>query len=316
MNYERVLTEVLILPWAIEPAMLTQLTALLALRAAGRSLTDAEITARITAGQERAAARGSGARIGAVAVLPILGVLLPRAEAFSRTSGAVSTQELARAFQVLVADDAISAVVLDVDSPGGSVGGIAEFADQVYQARARKPIVAVSNPGMASAAYWIGAAASELLVTPSALVGSIGVYAAHTDLSDALAKEGVKVTLISAGEKKVLGNEFEPLSAESRAEIQSKVDAFYTLFVRAVARGRGVAQKVVRTGFGAGASVMAEDAVTLGMADAIGSLDDAIARAARLAQNVALRAEISPGGIQADTDTDRRRRRLRLAALA
>lgn len=283
MRYERILLEVLNTPWAISPEYLALIGEILGRRIAGRPLTDAEIDARIAAGQVRAAARGDGARVGAVAVMPIVGALLPRAEALDRTSGAVSTQQLTAQFDRLAADPSIAAIVLDVDSPGGSTGGVEEFAQRVQDAGARKPVIAIANPIMASAAYWVGSAATELVVAPSAMVGSIGVYSAHADLSAALDKEGVKVTLISAGAKKVLGNEFEPLSDEARAQIQKLVDGFYGLFVKAVARGRGVSQAAVREGFGQGALVAAAEAIDLKMADRLGTLEDAIALAAKRA---------------------------------
>ncbi len=276
MKYEHVLTEVLHQPWALHPERLASFAELLTFRAVGGRLTDEELEARVQAGQARAAARGAGARVGAVAVLPILGMLLPRAEAMN-TSGAVSVQRLAAEFQALVEDDTVGTIILDMDSPGGAVGGVAEFADRVFEARTRKHVVAVANPMMASAAYWIGSAAAEIVATPSALVGSIGVYAAHKDISEALAKEGITVTLIGAGAKKTLASEFAPLSDEGRAEIQARVDAFYALFVKAVARGRGVSQQAVREGYGEGAALNAAAAVAAGLVDRIGTLDGVVA---------------------------------------
>lgn len=312
MRYSRVLKLLTTAPWALLPEVLDVVVEILARRIAGRPLSDEEIEGRIAAGQLRAAARGGGARVGAVAVMPIIGVLLPRAEALERTSGAISTQELTARFDQLAGDPSVSAIVLDVDSPGGSVGGVEEFAERVQAAAARKPVIAIANPTMASAAYWIGSAAAELLVAPSAVVGSIGVYAAHEDLSAALDKEGIKVTLLSAGAKKVFGNPFEPLSDEGRAEIQKHVDAFYAMFVRRVAAGRGVAQKTVREGFGQGGVVGAQEAIDLKMADRIGTLDEAIALAAKRA-GVKLAAEMSAPASFAETDDERAKYRLRLA---
>ncbi|MBI4636113.1 MAG: S49 family peptidase [Candidatus Rokubacteria bacterium] len=313
--YKRILSYVLRTPWAVEPEMLAELAAILAPRVAGVRLSDEEIAQRVHAAQARAAARGAGARVGVVAVMPIIGLLLSRAGALEQVSGAMSVQDLALRFKALVADDAVGAIVLDIDSPGGEVGGIAEFADQIFEGRARKPIVAVANPLMASAAYWIGASASALLASPSALVGSIGVYAAHEDVSKALEAAGIAVTLVAAGKDKTLGNPFEPLSPDGRAYIQDRVNEFYDLFVRAVARGRGTSQKTVREGMGQGRVVTAAEAVTLGMADSVGTLDDAIALAGRRAQRSAERAETDPVGVQTSVagELDRRRRRLRLA---
>jgi signal peptide peptidase SppA len=325
--YERILAEVLSLPWAITPEYRAIVARVLARRIAGDREINEESAAQIRAGQERAAARGASARVGDIAVMPILGVMLPRGEAME-TSGAVSTQTLAAQFDALIADPSVGAVVLDFDSPGGSVGGVAEFGDRVFDARQKKPVIALARPMMASAAYWIGAQASELIVTPSSLSASIGVYAMHQDLSEFLAQAGVKVELIAYGENKTLGNPYEPLSPEGRAEIKHRVDMFGELFTKAVARGRGVAQKTVRDSFGGGKVFGAEEAVKIGIADSIGTLDDAIAIATRKAKSSAMRAENAdpmpvaateaeePLPVAAGLDVEVLRARHRLAELA
>jgi ClpP class serine protease len=129
-----------------------------------------------------------------------------------------------------------------------------------------------------AAAYWIASAADELVVTPSGQVGSIGVFAAHEDISKAAEMQGVKVTLISAGQYKTEGNPFEPLSAEARAAMQKDVNTFGDMFVNAVARNRGVGAYSVKAGFGQGRMVMAQDAVKASMADRVATLDETLAR--------------------------------------
>ena len=163
-----------------------------------------------------------------------------------------------------------------MNSPGGQVGGIEELSKKIFDARGTKPIVAVANHLMASAAYWIGTAADEIVVTPSGEVGSIGVFAAHQDISAQLEKEGIKVSLIKAGKYKAEANPYEPLSEEARAAIQENVSDIYGSFVDAVARNRGVKSAAVRTGFGEGRVVSAKQAIELGMADRIGTLDEVI----------------------------------------
>ena len=162
--------------------------------------------------------------------------------------------------------------------------------------------MAVANHLAASAAYWIATAADELVVSPSAEVGSIGVFAAHEDMSAALEKEGVKVSLISEGKYKTEANPYEPLSEEARAAVQSRVSEYYDAFVKAVARNRGVKAADVRGGFGEGRTVGARQAVQLGMADRVATLDETIARLQKGA----------PRGRAASADTDFRRRRMRL----
>jgi signal peptide peptidase SppA len=153
---------------------------------------------------------------------------------------------------------------------------VPELAEEIRSARGKKPIIAVSNASMASAAYWIGSAASELVVTPSGQVGSIGVFSIHEDHSKQLAEEGVAVTLIRAGKYKTEGNPFEPLSDEARAAVQGEVDRYYSLFTRDVAKGRRVDVEAVRNGFGQGRMVNAQDALKLGMVDRVATLDDVL----------------------------------------
>ncbi|MCC7371633.1 MAG: S49 family peptidase, partial [Chloroflexi bacterium] len=143
----------------------------------------------------------------------------------------------------------------------------------------------------ASAAYWIASSADEIVVTPSGEVGSIGVFTAHEDISAALEAEGVTVTLISAGKYKTEGNPFEPLSEEARGAIQARVDDYYSMFVRAVARGRGVKPADVRGGFGQGRVVGADEAVRLGMADRVGTMAQTVERLAGRRGGAGSRAE-------------------------
>ena len=169
-------------------------------------------------------------------------------------------------------------IVFDVDSPGGEVEGVPELAEEIGKSRGQKKTIAVANSVAASAAYWLAAPPGELVVIPSGQVGSIGVFVAHEDVSKQLDAAGVKVSLISAGKFKVDGNPYEPLSDSAREDLQGKVDSFYGMFVKSVARGRGVSQASVREGFGQGRMVMAADAVDSKMADRIATMDETIAR--------------------------------------
>ena len=145
---------------------------------------------------------------------------------------------------------------MDVDSPGGSVFGLKELSQKIFDARGTKPIYAVANSMAGSAAYYIASAADQMIVTPSGEVGSIGTIAIHEDMSVALENEGVKITVIKAGRFKGEGNNFEPLSEEAISNAKREVDAYYGQFVDAVARNRGVSPKAVRNGFGEGRMVM------------------------------------------------------------
>jgi capsid assembly protease len=128
----------------------------------------------------------------------------------------------------------------------------------------------------ASAAYWVGCAAGEFYVTPGGEVGSIGVWQAHQDYSEAMAAEGVKTTLISAGKYKVEGNPYTPLDAEAQGFMQSRVDDYYAAFTKQVAKGRGVGIDAVRNGMGQGRVLGADAALAENMVDGVMTFDQVV----------------------------------------
>lgn len=260
-------------PWAILPHKLLVLEEIVSRHVAGEKLDAEEVQTRIH-GAKRPAER----RVSSVAVLPLFGTIFPRANMMTDVSGATSAERFGAQFSELVDDAEIGAIILDVDSPGGQVNGIEELSKRIYDARGRKPIVAIANHTMASAAYWIGTAADEVVVTPSADIGSIGVFAVHKDLSKAYEQEGIKVSIISQGKYKVEGNPYEALTEEAKSAIQVRVDESYDAFVQSVARNRGVKPAMVINGFGQGRAVGARQAVDLGMADRIGTLEETVQR--------------------------------------
>ena len=258
-------------PWAILPSKLILLEEIVARHVSGEKLNAEEVQAAIHGAQ-----RPADRQVNSVAVLPLFGTIFPRANMMTDMSGATSAERFGAQFSELLKDPTVSAIVLDVNSPGGQIGGVEELSKTIFEARGKKPIVAVANHSMASAAYWIGSAADELVVTPSGKVGSVGVFAVHQDISAALDMEGVKTTLISEGKYKVEGNPYEPLSEEARATIQASVSEAYDSFVEALARNRGVNPANVRSGFGEGRMVGARQAVKMGMADRVGTLEEII----------------------------------------
>lgn len=222
---------------------------------------------------------------GSIALIQILGLITHRGGEVNSMDTA-SAMALEGAVSSAAAEKGISAILLEIDSPGGEVNGIPELAAVIRQARTVKPVVAMANSEAGSAAYWLASQADELFVTPSGRVGSIGVYVAHQDRSQEMAAAGRKVTYISAGKYKVEGNPHEPLADEARSAIQADVNRYYQMFTGEVAKGRRVAGGVdaVRDGFGQGRMVGAKAAVEQGMADAVGTLADAVRRARALAR--------------------------------
>jgi signal peptide peptidase SppA len=216
-----------------------------------------------------------------VAVIPIYGVISQRQNLMAADSGGTSIEGVTNDFRDAMADPEVDGIVFDFDSPGGTIDGVAELADEIRAARGTKPVAAQANGMAASAAYWLAAAAEELVVTPSGSVGSIGVFTAHEDLSVQAEADGIKTTLISAGKYKTEGNPWEPLSEEARANLQEMVDTHYGMMVSAIAKGRGAPVDQIRSGYGQGRLVLAKKAAAEGMVDRIDTLDNTIARVGR-----------------------------------
>jgi signal peptide peptidase SppA len=194
--------------------------------------------------------------------------------------GGTSIEDVRHDLRVALADPSVAQIVLHVESPGGETDGVTELASEIYEARSRKPIIAFIDSMAASAAYWLASQATEIIVTPSGSVGSVGVFALHLDRSRAIDANGVTPTFIQAGKFKTEESPLHPLSDEAQAAVQARVDAFYGMFTRDVARGRGVSVETVRTRFGEGRMVLARDAVKLGMADEVATRERAIRRRA------------------------------------
>ena len=299
MNRQLLLSEFFTTPWALMPERLQAMAGVLTRWSAGEPPTDetmfqiqSERVLRDTRKQMAAANAGSG-----IAVLPLYGVVTQRGNMVDDISGpgSTSTQQFTSALRQVLADDTVGQILIDIDSPGGSVYGVAELASEIVKARAQKPVVAVANSLAASAAYWIGCSASEFYVTPGGEVGSIGVWQAHFDYSKALEEEGVKTTLISAGKFKVEGNPYVPLDPEAQAFMQSRVDDYYNAFIQAVAVGRGVTVDVVRNGLGEGRVLGADAALAQRMVDGIASFDDVLARMQAKVTGNAVRSQSQKG---------------------
>lgn len=216
------------------------------------------------------------ARGGAVAVIPVTGALFPRSVA--GWFGTVPGMDALRARIATAANNPdVASIVLDMDSPGGTVAGTEETAAAVAAAAQRKPVVAVANTLAASAAYWIAAQASEVVMAPGAIAGSIGVMAVHQNVAKAMERFGVQTTLVRSGARKAEGNPWEPLSEEALAALQARVDEAAGAFLDAVAAGRRMSPKTARERFGAGQTFTAREAVANGLADRVATLDEVIA---------------------------------------
>ena len=213
-----------------------------------------------------------------IAVIPVFGTLAKRMNLLMALSGGTSTEILQKKIQAALDDSKVKGILLRIDSPGGSAFGCFEASDFIYNARGKKPIIAYADGSMTSAAYLIGSAADKVIAYDTSLVGSIGVVSIHIDYSVKDKNEGIVKTVLTAGKYKGLGNSAEPLTKEGREYIQEELDYYYSLFVDAVARNRGVSVDDVLA-MAEGKIFIGQQALDIGLVDEIGNFDLALSRA-------------------------------------
>lgn len=225
-------------------------------------------------GKPLASARGVSLR-GSVAVIPVRGPLSKQDSWIAQFFGASTYEGLAKDLQAALDDPSVSAIVLDVDSPGGEVSGCGELAAMVRAATGKKTVVAYASGLMCSAAYWLASGASDLVVDASATVGSIGVRTMMVDASKLQESVGVKVYDIVSSQSPL--KVADAASADDRARVRASLDAMAQVFVGDVAAGRGTTPDVVLSDFGRGDVLVGAAAVSAGMADRVGDLEGLIA---------------------------------------
>lgn len=272
MRYSNIISAIAGDVWAIHPEKMDAILGVIEARQAGIVLSTDKLEA---AEKRRSAAWGVK---GSVAVMGLYGTITHRPSAFS--SGGVSAQEFGAEFQRYIDDPSIGAIVLDVDSPGGSVFGLQELVDRIYAARGRKPIEAVANAMAASAAYDVASAVDRLSVTPSGMVGSVGCLCVHTDTTAAEEQAGIKYEYVTSAPYKAESHQ-SALSDEHRQHLQQMVDTYHRGFVGRLARNFGVSVETVDKTFGQGRMVMAQQAKERGMVHAIATLEDVVERLQR-----------------------------------
>jgi signal peptide peptidase SppA len=267
-------------PWALELSTLEALADLLVRADAGDRGTEEQLRAMVEAKSDNQPYVAEGAKQN-VAVIPVYGVISHRAHMVDDICGprGTSTEKLEAAIRAAAADPSVRSIVLDVNSPGGSVFGLEEVANTILEARQAKPIASVANAQAASAAYRIASSAHEVFVTPSGMAGSIGVFMAHVDTTKADEAAGKSKTIIKAGKYKAEGE--GPLTEEAIAHLQTVVDGYYTAFVKGVAKARNVPVETVRNGYGQGRSLTAQAALDAGMVDGIATLSEVISKYSR-----------------------------------
>ena len=267
-------------PWAIEPAALQTLVEIA--RRSGVTPADwlqgrgaSGPVARAAGIRADAPAKGrSFELIDGVAVLPIAGPIFPKANLLFDISAATSIETLDRQFRDALADAEATAILLDIDSPGGAITGIDRFAETVFAARGGKPIGAFVGGLAASAAFWIATAADEIVAEPTARLGSVGMVASLL-VQEAPNRDGFReFEIVSTGAP---NKRPDVRTDDGRATVVEQLDALEAIFIEKVARNRGISAETVRADFGRGGIKIGAAAVRAGMAERLGSFESTLA---------------------------------------
>ena len=263
-------------PWAITPEMLSEIHRIYEDHRVGRRPDMAAIEARL--GRSLKNEQKDYEVIDGVAVISVAGIIAKRMNLFMEISGGISIEKLTSDIKGAIDDPLVKAVVLVIDSPGGSIDGVFELADFIYRARDVKPVLSLAYGTMASAAYLVGAASSAVYASDIATaVGSIGVVATHKDTSQRDAASGVVTTEVYRGKYKRIVTD-GPLSEEGRMNMMEKVDYYFSLFVNEIARFRAVSADTVLTTMSTEVKdfFVGQQAVDAGLIDGIATLDQVI----------------------------------------
>lgn len=277
------LIDIINAPWAITPDMLSEIQGIYARHIRGDKIDIQQLSAATGISFDNQP-KGYTIQDG-VAVISIDGVIAKKMNLMTKISGGVSTDMIGRDFSAAMNDRAVEAIVLAIDSPGGTVDGTPELAQLIASARGKKPICAVTDGMMCSAAYWIGSAADCINISSEvAMVGSIGVVTQHVDVSGAEAKQGIKTTEIYAGKYKRIASQYAPLTPEGRASIQDAIDHVYSVFVDTVAANRGTDSADVIGRMADGRVFHGSQAIQAGLVDGVSTLADTIDQARAMAR--------------------------------
>lgn len=270
----RILSAIQERPWAITERMMRTIMDIVETNVAGGTMDIEAVAARIGRPLDN-----TGGRVqmrGDTAIIGVEGPIFRYADIFTEISGATSVEHLATDFQAALDNPAVNQIVLQVNSPGGQVDGINEFADMVRAGSAKKPVTAYVDGLGASGAYWIASAASRVIANESSFLGSIGVVVSVTDNRDAQERQGVKRYEIVSTQSPLKRTDIR--TDEGKAQLLAIADALAEIFIGRVAQFRGTTPESVASNYGRGGLMIARQAVAAGMADEVSQFEPLLAR--------------------------------------
>ncbi len=213
-----------------------------------------------------------------IAVIHIDGVI---AGTGSAVNGVITPEDVLYQLDQALSDDNVKAILLRIDSPGGTVAASQEIAMEVAYAAEEKPVIASVGDVGASGAYMVASQCDEIIALPTSAVGSIGVITEIPNVAGLLDKLGVQFTVLTAGKYKDAGSPYRSLTPTETTLIQQEVDNAYEEFITIVAEGRDLPEEKVRE-MATGWAYSAREGEKLGLVDTLGTYNDAVDRAAEL----------------------------------
>jgi len=270
------LLDIMTAPWMISREKLAEIRGIYQTHMRGDKIDTKAIESQLVIAIGEKKERGKYDILNGVAVIPIVGVISKELSLFSFFFDGVSTRETALMIKDALADDEVESILLDIDSPGGTVDGTQELAELIYSSRGQKPIIAYTDGMMASAAYYIGAAADKIYISGDMPdIGSIGVVMTHLDYSKSDEMYGYKETDIFAGKYKRITTGNRPLTEEGKEYLQDQVDYVYSIFVNDVAKYRGVSVEDALA-MADGKIFIGRQALDAGLVDGVATYDELV----------------------------------------
>ncbi len=218
----------------------------------------------------------------AVAVIPLYGVITQGSSSHSWERG---SQQIAKRIKTLAGKKEVKAIVLDINSPGGSVGAVQEIYSAVLRAKAetKKPFVARFGDVSASGGYYVASACDVIVAQPGTITGSIGVIFSVSNFEGLMKKVGMRSEVIKSGKFKDMGSMSREMTPEERKLLQAMIDDSYDQFVTAVSQGRKMDVEKVKL-LADGRIYTGRQGKEAGLVDKLGDLQDALDEAGELAK--------------------------------
>lgn len=239
-------------------------------------------------------------RAGNIAIINLSGSLVSGSAGYGLYFGYIGYDDIRGLVARALGDYEVQGILYVWGSGGGHVAGCSDTASMIRRASTIKPSVSYNGSQMCSAALWAGSATGYVVTGRTAVNGSLGILSIHLDRTKYLEEMGIKPTVVRGGKYKALANPYEPLSAEALAEMEKQAAQLYTIFKEDVATNFGMTASAVESKFGQGRTFLGDEAKSLGLAQAVGSLEDAYAACVRKARRA---ASTNSGKVQAQAST-------------